>query len=127
MFIGPFNEGNLQSIHCRNLSRNVCLISLKSEKKVSERFDLFRETLDLLEKYPKPLKRTIFLYENKDTQELKEFAVEDGNVVQDALKRFEILNGYVEREEAPDEEKSYSCAGCKYRKVCKEYGKTTND
>ena len=100
---------------------------LKSEKKVSERFDLFRETLDLLEKYPKPLKRTIFLYENKDTQELKEFAVEDGNVVQDALKRFEILNGYVEREEAPDEEKSYSCAGCKYRKVCKEYGKTTND
>lgn len=89
------------------------------EDKILERFKTFSATLDLLEKYPKPLKRTIFLYENKDTQELKEFAVEDDGVVKDALKKFGKLNEYVSNKEMPPIEKTFTCVSCRYRKVCK--------
>lgn len=91
------------------------------EEKVEERMVMFQATLDLLEKYPKPLKKTIFLYENKDTQELKEFTVEDDGVVSDALNKFTTLNNYVDSKEIPPMEKTYTCSGCKYRKVCKAF------
>lgn len=92
------------------------------EDKIAERFETFKETLDLLEKYPKPLARTIFLYENKDTQELKEFSVEDSGVVKEALSKFSDLNNYVDKQELPPIEKTYACTGCRYRKVCKDLG-----
>lgn len=91
------------------------------EEKIAERFATFKTTLDLLEKYPKPLKRTIFLYENKDTQELKEFSVEDDGVVKEALKKFDALNDYVAEKELPPIERTYACNSCRYRKVCKKF------
>lgn len=88
------------------------------EEKIAERVATFKQTLDLLEKYPKPLLRTVFLYENKDTQELKEFSVEDDGVVRDALGKFSTLNKYVDSSTVPPREKTFACNGCKYRKVC---------
>lgn len=89
------------------------------EGKVQKQFRDFCKTLDILEKYPKPIKKVIFLYENKDTQELKEFSVEDdGSVIAQALEKFDSLNIAIENEEIPPASKTYMCNGCKFRKVC---------
>lgn len=92
------------------------------ENKVETQFNEFCETLDFLEKYPKPIKKVVFLYENKDTQELKEFAVEDdGVIVKQALEKFKDLNEAIVTLKVPPATKTYMCNGCKFRKVCSEF------
>lgn len=90
------------------------------EEKINMQMESFKKTLDWLEKYPKPITRVYFLYENKDTQELKEFCVErDEKSIQIALEKFESLNNFVENEELPLEERdTYKCASCKFKKRC---------
>lgn len=90
-------------------------------EKVEKQFKSFCKTLDLLEKYPKPLKKVIFLYESKDTQELKEFCFTDiMGVLNEALKKFSYLNDCVETNTVPPMEKSFNCNGCRFREVCKK-------
>lgn len=90
------------------------------EQKIERQFKAFCRTLDLLELYPKPLTQVVFLYENKDTQELKEFVVEDdGSISKEALQKFDHLNYCVENKVIPSASKTYICNGCRYRKVCK--------
>lgn len=90
------------------------------EQKMQRQFKAFCGTLDLLETYPKPLTQVLFLYENKDTQELKEFVVEDdGSISKKALEKFDYLNKCVEEKIIPAANRTYMCNGCKYRKVCK--------
>lgn len=92
-----------------------------AEEKIEKQFNSFKKTLDLLEKYPKPLKKVVFLYESKDTQELKEFCFTDVNsVLQKALNKFKYLNECVDSNKVPPMEKSFSCNGCRFREVCKK-------
>ena len=79
----------------------------------------FSNTLDLLEKYPKPLKKVIFLYESKDTQELKEFEFLGANKeAKVALDKFDALNIAVDNDIVPAKEKSFNCNSCRYRETC---------
>lgn len=96
---------------------------LTKEQKIERQFKAFCKTLDLLEHYPKPLTQVIFLYENKDTQELKEFLVsDDGSISREALQKFDYLNYCIENGIVPEAVKTYACNGCRYRKVCKNIG-----
>lgn len=66
-----------------------------------------------------PVTKVIFLYENKNTQELKEFVVERNvtteHIISDILSRCETLNDYViKREEPPREGSSKSCNVCRW-------------
>lgn len=89
------------------------------EEKIERQFNNFCRTLDLLEKYPRQLKKVIFLYENKDTQELKEFDITvDSTLIQDALEKFDHLNECIEKNIIPEANRTYMCNGCKFRKVC---------
>lgn len=46
---------------------------------------------------PRPINKVVFLYENKDTQDLKEFTVQyDNEMIKDILARYEILNKHVD-------------------------------
>ncbi len=103
---------------------NSFLVSGKhrtKEEKIKSQYEAFKRTLDWLEKYPKPLTDVYFLYENKDTQELKEFRVtDDGSVSSKALKTFTDLNLAIEKQEIPEPHKTYMCNGCRFRLKCKE-------
>ena len=91
------------------------------QEKVEKQFKSFCKTLDLLEKYPKPLQKVIFLYESKDTQELKEFCFTNiESVLKKALDKFNYLNDCVKTNNIPPIEKSFNCNGCRFREVCKK-------
>lgn len=94
------------------------------EEKVARQMESFRNTLDWLEKYPKPITRVYFLYENKDTQELKEFCVErDEKSIKVALDKFVFLNNSVDEEVIPPTEKdTFKCNSCRFKKICKDCG-----
>lgn len=74
-----------------------------------------------------PITKAVFLYENKDTQDLKEFVVstEEANAkitLKEVLKDYGVLNDYVDNEEVPPREgrtKSDSvCRFCNYKTEC---------
>ena len=89
------------------------------EEKIESQMKSFSNTLDLLEKYPKPLKKVIFLYESKDTQELKEFEFLGANKeAKVALDKFDALNIAVDNDIVPAKEKSFNCNSCRYRETC---------
>ena len=91
------------------------------QEKVEKQFKSFCKTLDLLEKYPKPLQKVIFLYESKDTQELKEFCFTNiESVLKKALDKFNYLNDCIKTNNIPPIEKSFNCNGCRFREVCKK-------
>lgn len=76
----------------------------------------------------RPITKVIFLYEDKNTQDLKEFVVEyDEELVNNVLERYETLNEYIKENEdveniedlsedelPPREGTSKSCATCRW-------------
>lgn len=70
----------------------------------------------------------ILLYEDKNTQALKEFLVKyDPNLVQDVLKKFEILKDQIERDIIPPIPKDiepWRCKYCEYREICQKIEKS---
>lgn len=67
----------------------------------------------------KPLTKVVFLYENKNNQELKEFIVERSMatepILTNVLKEYEYLNECIERGEVPQREgTSKSCTECRW-------------
>ena len=66
----------------------------------------------------KPITKMIFLYENKDTQELKEYTVTWNDGMMDELKeKFEYINEFVTKKEVPPrpaEATSKSCGHCRW-------------
>jgi len=71
----------------------------------------------------------ILIYENKDTQALKEFVVEyDKALVAQTLAEFEELQGYVERgivPPKPNDIEPWRCDYCAYKATCAKVGSTT--
>lgn len=72
----------------------------------------------LLWNTPRPINKMIFLYEDKNTQELKEFTVKlDEQLWADLEDKFEYINEFVAKKEVPprpDEAKSKSCNYCRW-------------
>lgn len=64
----------------------------------------------------KPMTKVVFLYENKDSQMLKEFCVEmDNEILQATLDKYERLNLACETNEIPPREgTNKSCSTCRY-------------
>lgn len=73
-----------------------------------------------------PITKVVFLYENKNNQELKEFVVERNvttePILKDVLLRYEILNTCCANDETPPREgTSKSCTTCRwcdYKSMC---------
>lgn len=64
----------------------------------------------------RPITKVVFLYENKNTQDLKEFVVEhDKELMDNILERYAKLNKCIDSEEVPDREgTSKSCTTCRW-------------
>lgn len=93
------------------------------EEKIKFQVDLNLQMDELLYKTLKPINKIVFLYENKDNQELKEYLVEmDNDMIEDILARYEHLNYCVENEVIPDREGTskscMTCRWCNYKTSC---------
>ncbi|MBO8161087.1 MAG: hypothetical protein H0Z24_05575 [Thermosipho sp. (in: Bacteria)] len=81
------------------------------------------KTDEVLYHCPRPINKVIFLYENKDTQELKEFVViKDDEILADVLARYTILNECVANRKLPEREGTSKnappCKWCSYKIEC---------
>lgn len=89
------------------------------EQKIQHEVDLNLICDDILYQTDKPITKVIFLYENKNNQELKEYVVKRNKVTEHiltgVLNRYEELNEYCEEEEVPPREgTSKSCQTCRW-------------
>lgn len=70
----------------------------------------------------------ILLYEDKNTQELKEFVVRySPDLVQKVLADFEVLKGQIEKDiipSIPKDIESWRCEYCEYREECQKIEKS---
>lgn len=70
------------------------------------------------------IKKGILIYENKNTQDLKEFSVEyDEKTVKEVLERFHILKAQIQNNTVPNvsEIDPWRCTYCPYAEECKKY------
>lgn len=74
-----------------------------------------------------PITKAVFLYENKDTQDLREYTVSmneaaSKNILNEVLKEYSDLNEYVEKGEIPDRiatcKSDNACRWCNFRTEC---------
>lgn len=92
------------------------------EQKIQFKVDQHLMADDILYKLKKPITQTVILYENKDTQEFKEFIVDydeefmEGNI----LKRFRMANKHWEKKIIPRRECANKNQGkwCPYLDTC---------
>lgn len=87
------------------------------EEKIEHEVDLNLICDDILYRTEKPVSKVVFLYENKNNQELKEYVVERNTVTEHiltgVLNEYTALNEYCEEDEVPPREgTSKSCQTC---------------
>lgn len=85
-------------------------------EKINMQINLGLKADEVLWNMTRPMTKVVFLYENKDNQELKEYTVlRDDNIINDILEKFTATNEAVESGEVPEREgTSKSCATCRY-------------
>lgn len=97
------------------------------EQKIAFQVSLHVKMDSILYDLKKPITKAIFLYENKDNQELKEYCVStteaaSKNIMKEILEEYSTLNEYVSSGELPPREgrnKSDSlCRWCNYKSAC---------
>lgn len=89
------------------------------EEKLQFKIDCHRKADRILYNFKKPLSKMVFLYENKDNQELKEFTVPYDNERVDWLReQYESINKYVEKKEIPDRPNEATSKSCGYCRWC---------
>ena len=93
------------------------------EQKMRLQTDLHDMCDTFLMHVQKPLTKVIFLYENKDTQELKEFVVDmDKELLNEVLEGYKVLNKCIKDGVIPDREGSSKtceeCRWCNYKIEC---------
>ncbi len=88
------------------------------EQKIEFQCGLHNQLDKILMETFEPITKVIFLYENKDNQELKEFCVTSGEneeLLSAVLEECALLNEYVENKELPPKEgENKSCALCRW-------------
>lgn len=98
-------------------------------EKISFQLSLHAKADSILYNTKLPIKKVIFLYENKDTQDLKEYAVsiekvENRLILQTVLDECATLNEYVKNKELPPRcedctsKSSSSCRWCSFKSQC---------
>lgn len=97
------------------------------EQKIAFQVSLHIKMDSILYDLKKPITKAIFVYENKDNQELKEYCVSsqeaDSKVIlRDILSEYEELNRYVADGELPPREgqskSCNTCRWCNYKSAC---------
>ena len=86
------------------------------KEKIRMQVKLGLQADELLWNTPRPITKVVFLYENKDNQDLKEYTVTRDNEVLDyILDRYAELNEAIASETIPDREgTSKSCPTCRW-------------
>lgn len=86
------------------------------EEKINFQVGLCLKADEILFNTTRPLTKVVFLYENKDNQELKEYCVtRDDSILKDVLDRYEYLNYCCDNDIIPEREgTSKSCPTCRY-------------
>lgn len=96
------------------------------EQKIQHEVDLNLICDDILFRTEKPITKVIFLYENKNTQDMKEYCVERSTVTEHiltgVLNEYQALNEYCEEDELPPREGTskscQTCRWCSYKLEC---------
>lgn len=97
------------------------------EEKIQFQCELHDILDNILFRLKKPVTKAVFLYENKNNQELKEFVIdsdstESNKIMDEILDECEELNKYVADGEAPprqgDKKTSDCCRWCNYKLYC---------
>lgn len=93
------------------------------EEKIQHNIDTNLKLDNLLHTIKRPIDRIVFLYENKDNQELKEFVIEyDDDLMCDILDFYDQVNYYVANKKVPPREGTSKgcnvCRFCGYRNEC---------
>lgn len=97
------------------------------EEKIEFQCELHAKMDSILYDTRVPITKAVFLYENKDTQDLKEFTVSSleassKNILDEVLKEYSDLNGYVADGEVPDRisriKSDPACRWCNFRTEC---------
>lgn len=97
------------------------------EQKINFQVKLHMDLDRILFQLDNPVTKCIFLYENKNTQELKEFCVDmkeakSKEVIYNILEDFKAINSFVKNERVPPREgtsrSSSVCRWCDYKDVC---------
>lgn len=96
------------------------------EQKIQHEVDLNLICDDILFRTEKPITKVIFLYENKNTQDMKEYCVERSTVTEHiltgVLNEYQALNEYCEEDELPPREGTskscQTCHWCSYKLEC---------
>lgn len=93
------------------------------EDKIAYQVELNDICDTLLFNVKKPISRVIFLYENKDNQDVKEFCVEwSDDLVEKILEEYSEINGYVLKKKIPPRggtsKSSDPCRWCNYKLEC---------
>ncbi len=99
----------------------------KRREKIAYQVHLHSVLDEILMRTDKPITKVIFLYENKDTQDLKEFCVSSTekdarNILETVLREYEALNNHCLKDNIPPREgKSKNdnvCRWCNYKLEC---------
>lgn len=92
------------------------------EQKLQHEIEQHLKSDEILYNTHRPIEKVIFLYEDKNTQELKEFCVEkDENLISEVINRYAVLNECIEKNILPEREgnkNSFMCRWCPYRIEC---------
>lgn len=96
------------------------------EQKIQHEVDLNLICDDILFRTEKPITKVIFLYENKNTQDMKEYCVKRSTVTEHiltgVLNEYQALNEYCEEDELPPREGTskscQTCRWCSYKLEC---------
>lgn len=86
------------------------------EEKIENQVKIGLNADEILYHTEKPITKVIFLYEDKNTQELKEYCVQrNDDILEGVINKYRALNEAVEKQEIPDREgTSKSCSTCRW-------------
>lgn len=97
------------------------------EQKIAHQVSLHVKMDSILYDLKKPITKAIFVYENKDNQELKEYCIntqeaESKRLMREILDEYKTLNDYIERGEVPPREGTSkscnTCRWCNFKSLC---------
>ena len=88
------------------------------EQKIQHSLECMDKIIDLLKEYPKKITQMIFLYENKNNQELKEYSVSwNDEFLSEIIDNIDLVNEKVKKKQMPErplEAQNKSCSFCRY-------------
>ena len=127
------NTEFVQSKYRRSVQYREMYLHLKDgtkytrEQKIKLQVDLHLRLDRILWECENPITKVVFLYENKDTQDLKEYVItstvaQSKNIIRQVLDEYAALNAAVATKQVPERQgqskNDYGCRFCSYKDAC---------